>query len=110
MPTDNQKIPRLLPLGLAFITCATLLLEITYTRIFSVTMWYHYAFMTISIALFGMAFGSVIVYLRPNWFSLRTAFRAIVRAGAGVLHLGCHHFLAALADSLSAFFNCNRIS
>jgi len=56
------------PFGLALLTCATLLMEITFTRIFSVTMWYHFAFMAISVAMFGMAMGSVIVYLRPKWF------------------------------------------
>jgi len=28
--------------------------EILLTRIFSVTMWYHFAFVAISVALFGM--------------------------------------------------------
>ena len=45
--------------------------EILLTRIFSVTMWYHFAFVAISIALFGMTLGAVLVYLFPNRFSLQ---------------------------------------
>jgi hypothetical protein len=55
--------------GLFLVTLATLLLEILMTRIFSVTMWYHFAFMAISIAMFGMTVGAIIVYLRPNHFT-----------------------------------------
>jgi len=54
--------------GLALTAGATLLLEMSLTRIFSITMWYHYAFMAISIALFGLSFGAVLVYVKPVWF------------------------------------------
>ncbi len=47
---------------------ATLTYEILLTRIFSVTMWYHFAFVAISIAMFGMTVGALIVYLVPKWF------------------------------------------
>jgi hypothetical protein len=36
-------------------------LELFLTRIFSVTMWYHFAFMAISLAMFGLAAGAVLV-------------------------------------------------
>ncbi len=32
------------------------------------TMWYHFAFVAISIAMFGMTVGALIVYLVPKWF------------------------------------------
>lgn len=51
------------------VTLATLLHEIILTRIFSVTMWYHYAFMAISVALFGMTVGAILVYLFPRYFA-----------------------------------------
>jgi len=54
--------------GLFVITLSTLMYEIALTRIFSVTMWYHFAFAAISIALFGMTVGALIVYLIPGWF------------------------------------------
>ena len=54
--------------GLFLVTFATLMYEIALTRIFSVTMWYHFAFVAISVAMFGMTVGALIVYLRPAWF------------------------------------------
>ncbi len=40
-----------------------LLFELTLTRIFSATIWYHYAFVAISVALFGWGLGGFLVYL-----------------------------------------------
>ena len=54
--------------GLFFVTSSTLMLEIGLTRIFSVTMWYHFAFVAISVALFGMTVGALIVHLLPRRF------------------------------------------
>jgi hypothetical protein len=54
--------------GLFLVTLATLMYEIALTRIFSVTMWYHFAFVAISVAMFGMTVGALVVYLRPAWF------------------------------------------
>jgi hypothetical protein len=42
--------------------------EIMLTRIFSLTTWYHFAFLTISLAMLGMTIGSIIVYLRSDFF------------------------------------------
>jgi len=53
-------------LGVALITLATLLLELLLTRIFSVTLSYHFAFMVISLALFGLGVSGVVLYLRPE--------------------------------------------
>lgn len=54
--------------GLFMATLATLMYEIVLTRIFSVTMWYHFAFVAISVALFGMTVGALIVHLFPKMF------------------------------------------
>src|SRR5215813_9583773 len=55
--------------GLFLVTLATIVYEIALTRIFSVTMWYHFAFVAISVAMFGMTVGALTVYLRPQWFN-----------------------------------------
>jgi len=39
-----------------------LTLQITLTRIFSATIWYHYAFIAVSVALFGWGFGGIFFY------------------------------------------------
>src|SRR3989442_2446366 len=47
--------------GLFLTTLSLLQLELFLTRIFSVTMWYHFAFMAISLAMFGLAAGAVLI-------------------------------------------------
>ena len=51
--------------ALFLITLATLMFEVLLTRVFSLSMWYHFAFMAISMAMFGMTLGALIVFLRP---------------------------------------------
>ena len=46
---------------------ATLLLELALTRIFSVVFYYHFAFLAISIALFGLGMGGVFSYVVASW-------------------------------------------
>jgi hypothetical protein len=43
--------------------------EISLTRLLSVTTWYPLAFFAISTAMLGMTAGDVTVYLKPAWFS-----------------------------------------
>ena len=54
--------------GLFLVSLATLSFEILLTRIFSVTIWNHFAFVAISSAMFGLAAGSLCVYLFPARF------------------------------------------
>src|SRR4029079_13428635 len=55
-------------LGVFVLTLSSLMFEIVLTRIFTVTMWYHFAFVAISIALFGTTVGALIVHFRPHAF------------------------------------------
>jgi hypothetical protein len=59
--------------GLFMVTLATLMYEILLTRIFSVTMWYHFAFVAISVAMFGMTAGAILVYLLHEYFTQERA-------------------------------------
>ena len=49
--------------GLGLTTLATLIFELALTRIFSVVFFYHFAFLSISIALFGLGAGGVLSYV-----------------------------------------------
>ena len=49
--------------GLALTSFATLLLELALTRLFSVVLFYHFAFLAISIALLGLGAGGVFAYM-----------------------------------------------
>ncbi len=48
---------------MAITTLATLILELSLTRIFSVVFYYHFAFLAISIALFGLGAGGLFSYV-----------------------------------------------
>jgi hypothetical protein len=50
-------------LGLGLTSFAALLLELALTRLFSVVLFYHFAFLAISIALLGLGAGGVLAYL-----------------------------------------------
>src|SRR3979411_2216140 len=58
---------RTLLTGLALTSFAALLLELALTRLFSVVLFYHFAFLAISIALLGLGSGGVFAYLGKNW-------------------------------------------
>lgn len=50
-------------LGVFFIAFSGLLFEVALTRIFSATIWYHFAFVAISVALLGWGLGGFAVHL-----------------------------------------------
>ncbi len=51
------------------VAMATLAYEVLLTRIFSVTLWYHFGFLAISMALLGTAASAVICFLFPERLS-----------------------------------------
>ncbi len=57
-----------------------LALEVVLTRIFSVTMWYHFAFLAISMALMGSAVAGVLLYFFPRLTTPDAAQKWIGRA------------------------------
>src|ERR1700685_2835297 len=62
--TSAAQIPeKTLLSGLALTSFAALLLELALTRLFSVVLFYHFAFLAISIALLGLGAGGVFAYL-----------------------------------------------
>src|ERR1700734_2428406 len=64
MPVLGRDVPwTQLYVGVAFTTLATLILELSLTRIFSVVFYYHFAFLAISIALFGLGAGGLFSYV-----------------------------------------------
>jgi len=95
-------------------TLATLLLELSLTRIFSVVFYYHFAFLAISIALFGLGVGGVLSYVvsaRPGTVYRKLGLVSLINAGmvlaavmfvltrgaeVGTLDLGAIYFTTAL--------------
>ena len=80
MPSDASHTDDRLPrgrflralAGVAAIAAAILMIELALTRIFSVTMYYHFAFLAISIALFGLSASGVYVYVMRRTLDTRS--------------------------------------
>jgi len=54
-------------LAVALVSLASLLLELALTRLFSVVLFYHFAFFAISVALLGLGSGGVFAHIRREW-------------------------------------------
>jgi len=95
---SRPAIPeRTLLTGLALTSFAALLLELALTRLFSVVLFYHFAFLAISIALLGLGAGGVFAYLLKTKLSkigTRTLAAYLCAANAivvvGVLEIVLH--------------------
>jgi spermidine synthase len=101
--------------GVFFIALATLTWEILLTRIFSATMYYHFVFMSISLAMLGFGCSGVVVFLLPQFFSkekstkhliLFSLFFSLTICLAGVVYLQVD---SAFNPSLSTFLVLLRI-
>jgi SAM-dependent methyltransferase len=62
MTSDAEPSRRQLG-GVALVSATLLMIELCLTRIFSVVMYYHFAFLAISIALFGLSASGVFAFL-----------------------------------------------
>lgn len=62
MPTPPRPDAGYLNAGVFLTAMSLLLLELALTRLFSVVFYYHFAFLAISIALFGLGVGGILSY------------------------------------------------
>src|SRR5229473_4947926 len=74
--TSLKQMPlRAVMLAVALVSLSSLLLELALTRLFSVVLFYHFAFFAISVALLGLGSGGVFAHVRRPWlqrFDIRT--------------------------------------
>src|SRR5271163_1658784 len=76
--SSSTEIPeRTLLVGLGLTSFGALLLELALTRLFSVVLFYHFAFLAISIALLGLGSGGVFAHLGKRWLA-RIEIRALL--------------------------------
>src|SRR5438094_8543344 len=73
--------------GVALISESLLMIELALTRIFSVVMYYHFAFLAISIALFGLSASGVFAYVARRWLDRYPSDRLLSRQAA--LYAAC---------------------
>src|SRR5580765_2377336 len=66
--TSSNPMPlRAVMLAVALVSLASLLLELALTRLFSVVLFYHFAFFAISVALLGLGSGVVFAHIQREW-------------------------------------------
>lgn len=92
-----------LPLIIAIVSCASLLLELALTRLFSVVLFYHFAFLAISVALLGLGAGGVFAHL----FRARLSRWTIERLGSALLTVNSVVMLAVLEVVLHSAVSLN---
>jgi spermidine synthase len=85
-------VPTRVLVGVFLTSLATIVLELALTRLFSATMFYHFAFLAISLALFGSGAGGVALYALRDRFSrdrapVHLASSAVCFAGSVVVAL-----------------------
>src|SRR5215831_5671167 len=67
-----------------FLVCAsTLMYEVVLTRLLSVISWYYLAFVSISMAMFGMTAGALSIQLRPDLFRRELVLRRLTQCAMG---------------------------
>src|SRR5215471_3363273 len=95
--TTTRTSTRSALVAVALMSFSALLLELGLTRLFSVVLFYHFAFLAISIALLGLGAGAVFAHLRRVWLArwtvsqLGTALCAVNAAVIlGVLEVVLH--------------------
>src|SRR5262245_65693485 len=76
--------------GVALISATLLMTELALTRIFSVVMYYHFAFLAISIALFGVSASGVLAYVLRRRLASRSvdallAVQSLISAAATIV-------------------------
>ncbi|MCX6348007.1 MAG: hypothetical protein NTV79_00680, partial [Candidatus Aureabacteria bacterium] len=79
--------------GIFLTSLSTLLLQVCLTRLFSAAFAYHFAFMIISLALFGVGLSGIVIYLFPGYFS---AEQAPARMGAAAWLFAVSAFIALM--------------
>src|SRR5580700_5770543 len=102
-------------MGVAISSFAALLLELVLTRLFSVVLFYHFAFLAISIALLGLGSGGVFAYLGKSWlgrFQTRSVLSCLCLGNALVVPVVLEivlHVPVSLSLSSANFFRLTAI-
>ena len=69
--------------SLFILSLSVLLFELTLTRMFSIILWYNYAFMAISVAFFGLGIGALLVHLAKNRMKREGLPKKIIQSTIG---------------------------
>ncbi len=68
----SHGLPVRVGVGVGVLAGCVLALQVLLTRFFSASLFYHFSFLSISLALLGAGAGAILVYVRPAWFERGT--------------------------------------
>jgi len=99
-------------IGILLLSAATLMFEITLTRLFSVSQFYHFAFMIVSLALLGFGASGTWLALWPTWGRRRPHLTlAGLALGYGITCLGAYLFINHVPfDSFSIAWDVRQVA
>jgi spermine/spermidine synthase len=83
---------------LFFASLSTILLELALTRVFSIVLWYDYAFMAISVAFFGLGIGSLVIHMQKDSAKWKSRYERKEQLSSRIIY-----FAIAYAISVPAF-------
>jgi hypothetical protein len=83
---------------LFFASLSTILLELALTRVFSIILWYDYAFMAISVAFFGLGIGSLIIHIQKDSAKWKSKYERKEQLSSRIIY-----FAIAYAVSVPVF-------
>lgn len=91
-------------LGLGFVAGAALVLQVALTRVFSLLIWYHFAFLAVALALLGFTGGGLLIQARPGLAGdprsrARGALLLAASIPAMLLLLSCLPFGSSILES-----------
>jgi spermidine synthase len=112
--TDDEECPGSIGAGIGLTSLALMHTQIVLTRIFSVVVWYHFAFFAISVALLGLSASAIVVHAfgarvlgarTPRLLSLAALVfgASVLLLGVLVLHATPDWFGAGVAASFTTF-------
>ena len=71
------------------LSMGVLLFELTLTRLFSIILWYDYAFMAISVAFFGLGIGALLVHISKGKLVHEKLPTYVLQSTAAFAEAGC---------------------
>ncbi len=92
----EQPSPRVLAGGLLLLSAATLAFEVNLTRLFSVSQFYHFAFMIVSLALLGLGASGTWLALFPRVFYRPTPTLTLLSWGTALTMVGSYTLINRL--------------
>src|SRR5437764_4296234 len=96
--------------GIFLLSLATLLLELSLTRVLSVALWYHFGFLVISTALLGFGTSGVVLALWPGLRERASLDRALTVLALlfGVLTVFCFWVMQRIPFDPFSLFSDKR--